>query len=696
MWPLKELIDALKPVENYFRGDHIDEETVLQAWLRYECLSPTGANLRRARAALRRGATFAEAARALRVPEEGDSGCSPTNTTEPHRGADTVSATIGEGAPPWPVLEQYSKPRSSGDVNAAGARKLLGATELDPVSVLVRETAQNSWDARLTTQSPLELTYHLWHCDAEKSELLRNHVFKETRGLEALERVLTGSPWMLEISDRGTKGLGGPTRNDKPLDAGTPTNYMDLVLNMGAPRDVPKGGGTYGFGKTISYSISESETVLIWTRTADTGEDRLIGSAMGPYFEDAGSAYTGRHWWGVPVDEGDRVDPLTGADARRLASRLFRRGFANGESGTSILVVAPDFGLADPQGYVNQISKAVTRELWPKTMRHPAVHPMHIKVMLDGAEQEPVETGRHVLDRYRKCLGALRDTKWSTDVSGKSGVKVVEIRARRASRLIGHLAVATFLGGEDTNEDDAVPTRRVCLMRNEAELVVKYHRVPGTVDAGDISWVGVFKPIDDSSVDDEFAQSEPPTHDDWRPPRNQHSLVRIAFTRIREAMDGILKPRPETSSAASGPNVPVAALANALAGLMPMGGAYEAARARTGGAVRVRGVRVELGESRFLRLPLERKHRVCWAVEVRVEGDRSGPVELEAAVRIVTDGGGDVDEESVARAVGWRRVTGEHVEGTYCTLARAENCVELLVEARDDVAVAPRVRMVKP
>ena len=51
-------------------------------------------------------------------------------------------------------LAWYPKPFGPGDMDGSGEKKVLGRPEVDMVDLLVRETAQNSWDARLPGQVP--------------------------------------------------------------------------------------------------------------------------------------------------------------------------------------------------------------------------------------------------------------------------------------------------------------------------------------------------------------------------------------------------------------------------------------------------------------------------------------------------------------------------------------------------------------
>ena len=544
----EQLQAAVRPVKSYFHGQELNSNTVLAAWMRSVGLAPNGSEWQLAKSAVQAGLGFEEAVELAlgrgsrgKAAEPG-SVVAPTPQVEPRRDAAPRRAMPRAVEPVelhngLPVLQQFSKQRTSGDLDGDGARKLLGAFALDPVSVLVRETAQNSWDARRRSGgSPLELTYHLWQASEEQARLLRENLLVGRRGLARLNEALRRRPWLLEISDRGTKGLGGPTRNDKPSRPGVPTDYMDLVLNLGAPRDVAKGGGTYGFGKTITYTISKAETVAMWTFAEHDREHRLIGSAMSGSFDEHDTVFTGRHWWGLDVPGADRVEPVTGAPAADLGSRLFSRGFEPEETGTSILVIAPDFGLRTSEQFVDALGKAVLRELWPKLVPHGDVQPMQVRVLYQGEDRSPTSPEEHdVLRHYARCLNLIRERDAGRDPRLPIGTELIQIRGGHGDHLIGHMAIAHLMNAPDDLGEDAPPTQRIALMRNEAELIVNYHRVPGA-GGGDEQWVGVFKPIGDAAVDNDFANAEPPTHDSWIVPSTfrGHSRVRIAFRRMEQ------------------------------------------------------------------------------------------------------------------------------------------------------------------
>ena len=58
------------------------------------------------------------------------------------------------------ALDWWPKPLGPGDTIGDSARKLLGKPDLDPVDVLVREVAQNSWDARIEGGPPPSFGIH--------------------------------------------------------------------------------------------------------------------------------------------------------------------------------------------------------------------------------------------------------------------------------------------------------------------------------------------------------------------------------------------------------------------------------------------------------------------------------------------------------------------------------------------------------
>ena len=236
---------------------------------------------------------------------------------------------------------------------------------MDPLTVLVRETAQNSWDARLDGSDLLlsllrAPTRRRYNTNPERSGLCRyrlgqsNHresadddsETDETRNL--FQSLNDKDLFGIYINDRDTKGLGGPVSANIP-DPENANDWVDFVLNVGRENSEVGAGGSYGFGKTITYIVSRCRTIIIYSRTRVQGtmESRLIACAIGEGFVNSEKVHTGRHWWGVR-GEGNCALPLIDEDADNIAERIGMRRFEDDETGTTILILDPRTGGRDP------------------------------------------------------------------------------------------------------------------------------------------------------------------------------------------------------------------------------------------------------------------------------------------------------------------------------------------------------------
>lgn len=543
-------------------------------------------------------------------------------------------------------LDWIPKQFGPGDLDGDGWLKLLGKPDIDRANLLVRETAQNSWDARVTGQVPL-FEMHLRTLDRAETDVLRQRVFTDDAELGLRGLLSRPTVRVLEISDRGTHGLRGPTRNDRTIPPGTPTDFIDFVLGVGAPPDNPKGGGSYGFGKVVTYMTSSVGTMLIWSRTAtDQGlEDRLVGSAIGRNFQKDGTRFTGRHWWGVrtSTDAGGPVQPLRGRLASELGGALFSRGFEASETGTSLMLIDPRFDDAfNDAGLVDNWRLAIRRNLWPKLVRgdDPA-RGMQVRLVHDDREIDLHAGADSRLAAYERCLKAVRAAQ-ADAAEGDKRVEVHEIRSERPRKLVGHLALTRYLKPE--GEDHL--THHVALMRNEAELVVRYVDHP-KADDSQLAWAGVFKPV--AELDPLYARSEPPAHDDWVPKgipdRIDRTFVNTCFTKVKVVVQDFLAPRSmpvdSDGQVSTGDlSFTLAALAGTAPGTRPLppgkkGSSRKAGRARKENSVKIDGA-VPVhgnGEERLFRFDLTVQargrvmlapRRLAWAVEGGLEQDQDG------------------------------------------------------------------------
>ncbi|MGW6477997.1 hypothetical protein ACWGDS_08660 [Streptomyces sp. NPDC055059] len=477
----------------------------------------------------------------------------------------------------WPAWHSQPYP-PEGASAAEGIRNQLGRPELDLLTILVRESAQNSWDARPPGSSePVDYRIDLStvgpaHGPAWR-DLLLNKAPLNSDHLPLRRSLSRSTIPLLIMSDRGTTGLGGPTRADRTADEAS-RDFVSFVRNIGEPRDTPFGGGTYGFGKGIFYLLSRCGTVLVHTRCRNPYgelETRLIGCAMWEsYYADAPEnplRYTGRHWWGDT--SGDVVEPLVGDEADSVAHRLGLRPFGPEETGTSVVVVDPKLERDEHQLEVAEaaeyLAETISWHLWPKMIeKDGSSPPMRFEVRRDGQSVPVPDPRTH--QPLKMFVAAYEQMR------GEQGR---ELLCGKPRKLLGRFGVMKRLmpALESSPASSMVGinelVHHVCLMR-PAELVVTYHAGPKPPSENQ-GYAGVFR--GDHGMDEVYAKAEPPTHDAWHP----HSLeapdstyIRTTFRRVQEEINNLLTLSGGAKSGAA--QVPLGAASSRFSGLV--GGAW--------------------------------------------------------------------------------------------------------------------------
>jgi hypothetical protein len=429
----------------------------------------------------------------------------------------------------------------TGAIASEGIRNQLGRPPVDPLTVFVRETAQNSWDARLPdveTVYRLELTTVApTHRPTWERLLTPPSGVQEHLGVGRAVR--TPNLRLLSVVDRGTKGLGGPTRADQLAEGRR--DWISFVLNVGEKRDTAQGGGTYGYGKAVLYRLSRVGTILVYTRTADergTLSSRLIGIALGSSFDNRGRVdaesrpFTGRHWWGDVRD--DHVEPLLGDDADDVARSLGLSPFGHGESGTTLVVIDPDLDEFDDMDAAAQhLADTIAWQLWPIMLPERGVQRLVPDVMSAGSAYPVPDPSRvYPLRMFVAAYRRLKSDSATTLESGNPRKRLGRFALERAVVVPMSPGAASMAAGFAGVEGDP---HHVCLMRSP-ELVVRYYEGPTTSSVHSV-YAGVFRA--DDELDEVYAASEPPTHDNWvyeQLTGSDRTFVRVTFTRLREQL----------------------------------------------------------------------------------------------------------------------------------------------------------------
>ncbi|GLY31598.1 hypothetical protein [Kineosporia sp. NBRC 101731] len=405
-----------------------------------------------------------------------------------------------------------------GSAAAEGIAKQLGRPLLDPLTILVREAAQNSWDARRPGVVDFRISIRPL---GEYSQAWQDSFLPappEESGMTLAEH-LGPESIVLTVSDRNTGGLGGPLRAGERAKENEHADFVQFLRNVGEPSDHKFGGGTYGFGKGIFYRLSKAGTVLVSTHTAGgEGEERrrLMGAALGHSWYQQERRYTGRHWWGS-VAEDNVPDPLLGPDGSELARRLGLPDFAADETGTDIVVIGADLGtVGQDQGTRSRttseaatfLMSSILWHLWPKFI--PDDNGDVMRFFVGTGEKLTAVPSPARLPEFKPFVAALKEVRGGR---GKQYTRTVPPKNAGAFHL------TRFLNDADKPSRAMIteampfsgPVRHVARMR-APELVVDYFEGPADPDNA-FAYAAVFKASTDA--DQAFADSEPPTHDAW-------------------------------------------------------------------------------------------------------------------------------------------------------------------------------------
>jgi hypothetical protein len=551
-----------------------------------------------------------------------------------------------------------------GAIKGEGIRNQLGRPDLDALTILVREAAQNSWDAALEPGTvPVRFSMDLQRLTGD-----RRTAWIDLLGAEAprrdelplLAQLDDPDLRILVVSDRGTRGLGGATRADR-VTPDAAHDYVSFVLNVGDPRDQHLGGGTYGFGKAVFFNGSSAWTVLVHTRCRlDDGslETRLVGIALGAGFTRDGRQFTGRHWWGVHSADAV-VEPLVGNEADALAETLGLPSFDGEETGTTIAVVAPSVGDRTPREAMEWVAAAIQWHLWPKMIASangPA--PMEFAVSEDG---EPLSIGSpETHPVLRQFVGVhQRLDQGATSTYRRQAIGRINLESTFAP------PPPIDAVGSELGFDHGV--RHTCLLRGP-QLVVRYQAGPPMPDSR-VWYAGVF--LADEAWDNAFAIAEPPTHDAWsfrQLDGTSKGVVRRALEDVATAMAAHAAPAVTTEPTSEDHIGGLAEISRSLGSLLApaLGDAAGPNRPRGGGGPSHSPVSL-VGTPRW-----ESESGQDVLVQA-FDVTASRRVVLESALGIVLWGGGSrAPEEPQPRVLGWRSPDGDVLRDERIAIEPAE------------------------
>ncbi len=474
-----------------------------------------------------------------------------------------------------------------GNVAAEGILNQLGRPGLDLLTLLIRETVQNSRDARLSEKETVQFTVEGRTLTAQQLDFLRAAVLVTPPGNLGLQEEFSSSAsdsmQVLVISDRGTTGLNGPIRANTPDDSSGSRNFVNFFFNTGQSKGQQFSGGTYGYGKSILYRVSQVHTICVYTRCQANGmlESRFMAAALDPHDQEKQAGYrryTGRYWWGRLNPDDGVLEPVIGREADQIARELGLPLFMENEQGTTCMILCPVLGNFSLEEAMLRISRSLLWYAWPAMIAPPnGIPAMHFTVLCKGQEIPMPDPATYPpLNGFVDAMHLLQENQQDTQ---DYMWQVTTLASQRPKQRLGRLALLRFPFEErerlDPQPSDdlsgmvspiAGTAHHVALMRN-TDLVIKYLE-GGTLPGSRFEYAGIF--VAEREIDDAFAKAEPPTHDDWNPQtitdRQEKTYVNVALRDIKKRLADFIAPLPVAST--GGKVVPLGTFADRLASFL--------------------------------------------------------------------------------------------------------------------------------
>ena len=452
--------------------------------------------------------------------------------------------------------------RPEGTFNIQVFLDLLGRPIIDRMSVFLRETAQNSWDARLSPEADVDFSVEIGTFTAARSKKIKGEVFPVTAYAAKLTENIhlfceQGKPYII-VRDANTIGLAGPTEANAP---GRRRNFTSFIRNVGQDEVASTAsgrGGTFGFGKTVFFRVSKPRTFIAYSRTLDADGkpvSRLMGVSLSRV-NDTLHQYTGRHWWGVAPAGNDQLkgynQPLTGKAADDLGEAIGFTRYAESASGTSVMVIGPEFGLSEEQDLWRSVEgrgriaelmqETLSFWYWPRLMGGgERKGKLKACIKTDGVVLPISATdAKYPVPVFADCFAALQ-AKLNSDaeIDPNLFVKIFEIKgkgqrlgllaiAKRAYRkrephaldLVENHPLRSMIqrGDDEKNGGKTNPLcHHVALIREPGQVVSYLPTIECTQNGMEYAAAFLLAPNgkDKDEIREHIKISEPPSHDEW-------------------------------------------------------------------------------------------------------------------------------------------------------------------------------------
>jgi hypothetical protein len=442
------------------------------------------------------------------------------------------------------------------------------------IDALVREVVQNANDQRVGDE-PVRVTFNLRELSGVQKQTFLDaldwpRLSEHLHGVAKSDSLINGqvrvaldelegkrdsdSLFILEIQDRGTKGLTGS--EDGTGNFGALCKHVLVTNDEKAAR-----GGSYGLGKAVLWRFSSLSTVLFGsTYEEDHGAiaTRLFGNTGLPYHEAEGTPWEGPGFFGTKstVKGGERAESVRGTKYAERAGDLYVSRAPENGLGTTAVVV----GFSEPARetrrplpeIAQEIAEAAATWFWPRLEQG------SLKVTANAYSGSDlissVSASSDMADSSTVLAATLPVTGDRALNPGDVSERELEIRVPRelTDSASGDVEGKVLLRLVRT--DDEINKSSVALMRGAGMVVTYYHERRIPMQAGGYravlitgTWHGTSE--NDRKIEEFLRASEPPAHDAWvhhtnalksRYRRGSQTRLNELWQKIRDALEEML------------------------------------------------------------------------------------------------------------------------------------------------------------
>jgi hypothetical protein len=603
-----------------------------------------------------------------------------------------------------------------GGFNFMQTTKLLGVPNLDDYSQFVRETAQNSWDARRDKDSKddVHFSIKIGTYTGSQAKTFITSIFTGDKKAEKLIDQLRlqtaeGKPYVI-VRDVGTVGLAGPTEANVTGDV---RNFVSFVRNIGQDSHSGNDGGGYGFGKSVFFRFSGAKTLITFSHTSDEhGKpvSRLMGMTLN---QDCFERHhcTGRHWWGGKPSsaKAEFNQPLTGEQADELAAAIGFEKFGKNETGTAVMIINPVFQSTDKEGnsVANAQGRAMIAEVfreslvawyWPRLMgsgeqNGKLVCQIHhdgktIKLS-DSIEDCPFKYYAFAFEQIQHKIADagfihdaqtyLKEVRWKDETYGYLAIFRTN-KEERPSFVSESLVSNHPLGPLLWSSGDAPAiSNHVALIRGPGQ-VIRYAEMAScarpSLEYGAVFFLHPTGPKS-SEIILEVKNSEPAAHDEWSAVKSPRA-GKILQT-LKSLITQYVSPPTITGTASSGRMGRVALTLGGLwgAGEGDGGGTTEPTDPRP---VPEPSTRMPRGALKFNSKLGKYGNKKCILIEVTIPKNIGSAKKIEAEVvaRLLGGESTEIEDTEVGKVIGWFKNPDK--EPSKKTLLSEDNDLEITEE----------------